>query len=55
MNMTSTDKSKIMVIGNTKAEIYINEVQLEKDGSSTADICIRITTAKAAIAKLDRI
>lgn len=50
------------------AEIYNNKVQLEKinssedlgttlfkDGSCTADICIRIATATATMARLERI
>lgn len=54
---TKIDKSKVMVIGHGKADIYINGVQLKevnsfvyfeatlsKDSSSMTDIYIRITT-----------
>lgn len=63
---TSTEKSTAMFIGNGKAEIHINGVQLEEgssfnylgatffqDGSSTLNIYIIIATATTV--ELDRI
>lgn len=52
---TSTDKYKIMVNGNGKAEFYMNRAvggMLSKDDSSMANIHIRIATA--TMTRLDR-
>lgn len=66
----STDKSKIMIntTGDSSSNIYMNGQKLEevdsfkylgatlsKDGSCTAEVRIRISTATSAMARLDRI
>jgi hypothetical protein len=65
----STEKSKIMVNSttNTRAEIYMNDQQLEevdafkyfgstltKDGSSTTEIKTRLAIATSAMVKLSK-
>lgn len=65
---TNTGKNKVVITGKGKAETNMNRIQLEevrslkylkitlsKDGSSKTDICIRIASATAAIARLDRV